>query len=194
MAEERLDLIKDVFDKAEYIKTINTSFSELGVTSITEDQQLQPTVEEFFGLYNSLFYDIPALGETNSHEYLVKTSGEYINYEERNEEIEALQAEIAQLRSDLLSAQMDNIRIAAEPSDNEQTNVALEVFERELRFANENLIETNTRLSQDTKTATNTPSISSGGGTSGGGAVSSIATSGGGSTGGSGGTGGGGGY
>ncbi len=194
MAEERLDLIKDVFDKAEYIKTINTSFSELGVTSITEDQQLQPTVEEFFGLYNSLFYDIPALGETNSHEYLVKTSGEYINYEERNEEIEALQAEIAQLRSDLLSAQMDNIRIAAEPSDNEQTNVALEVFERELRVANENLIETNTRLSQDTKTSTNTPSISSGGGTSGGGAVSSIATSGGGSTGGSsGGTGGGGG-
>ena len=66
-------------------------------------KQLQPTVEEFFGLYNSLFYDIPALGETNSHEYLVKTSGEYINYEERNEEIEALQAEIAQLRSDLLS-------------------------------------------------------------------------------------------
>lgn len=55
MAEERLDLIKDVFNKAEYIKTINTSFSELGVTSITEDQQLQPTVEEFFTLYNSLF-------------------------------------------------------------------------------------------------------------------------------------------
>ena len=58
MAEERLDLIKDVFNKAEYIKTINTSFSELGVTSITEDQQLQPTVEEFFTLYNSLLWQL----------------------------------------------------------------------------------------------------------------------------------------
>ena len=195
MAEERLDLIKDVFNKAEYIKTINTSFSELGVTSITEDQQLQPTVEEFFGLYNSLFYDIPALGETNSHEYLAKTSGEYINLEDTNEEIQALQAEIAQLRSDLLSAQMDNIRIAAEPSDSEQTNVALEVFERELRNANENIIETNTTLSQNVQTSTNTPSVTSGGGTSGGGAVSSVASSGG-STGGgiSPGGGGGGGY
>ena len=185
MAEERLDLVKDVFNKAEYIKTINTSFSELGVTSITEDQQLQPTVEEFFGLYNSLFYDIPALGETNSHEYLAKTSGEYINFEDRNEEIQALQAEIAQLRSDLLSAQMDNIRITAEPSDSEQTNVALEVFERELKIANENIIETNTTLSQNAQTSTNTPSVTTGGGgTSGGGAASSIAASSGGSTGG----------
>ena len=166
MAEERLDLIRDVFDKAEYIKTINTSFSELGVTTITEDQQLQPSVEEFFGLYNSLFYDIPALGETNSHEYLVKTSGEYINYEDTNEEIQALQAEIAQLRSDLLSAQMDNIRIAAEPSNSEQTNEALQVFEREIQKANENIIVTNTTLSQNTKTSSNSTGLNSG--TSGG--------------------------
>ena len=167
MAEERLDLIKDVFNKAEYIKTINTSFSELGVTSITEDQQLQPTVEEFFILYNSLFYDIPALGETNSHEYLIKTSGEYINYEERNEEIQALQAEIAQLRSDLLSAQMNSIQAAAGPSENEQTNEALAVFERELQAANENIIVTNTTLSQGTQTSQNTSSPN--GSTSGGG-------------------------
>ena len=52
---ERIDLIKDVFNKAEYIKTIDTSFNEFGTLSITEDQQLQPSVEEFFGLYNSLF-------------------------------------------------------------------------------------------------------------------------------------------
>ena len=107
MAEERLDLIKDVFNKAEYIKTINTSFSELGVTSITEDQQLQPTVEEFFGLYNSLFYDIPALGETNSHEYLAKTSGEYASYEPQAEEIQALLEEIAELRTENLEVRQE---------------------------------------------------------------------------------------
>ena len=80
---------------------------------------------------------------------------------------------------------MDNIRITAEPSDSEQTNVALEVFERELKIANENIIETNTTLSQNAQTSTNTPSVSTGGGgTSGGGAASSIAASSGGSTGG----------
>ena len=62
MAEERLDLRKEVFNKAQYIKTIDTSFDQLGVTSLTEDLEAQVTVEEFFGLYNSLFYDIPALG------------------------------------------------------------------------------------------------------------------------------------
>ena len=98
---ERLDLEKNVYNKAQYIKTINTSFNELGVTTITEELEVQPTVEEFFVLYNSLFYDIPALGETNSHQFLVRTSGEYINFDEAQGEIEALQAEIAQLRSDL---------------------------------------------------------------------------------------------
>ena len=162
MGEERLDLIKDVFNKAEYIKTIDTSFNELGVASITEDQQVQPTVEEFFGLYNSLFYDIPALGETNSHEYLVKTSGEYINFNEVNEEIEALQAEIAQLRSDLLSAQTQSIRTEAKIVDDSQTNEALAVFEDELKKANENLIQTNTTLSENTNASQNTPSNSEG--------------------------------
>jgi hypothetical protein len=167
MAEERLDLRKEVFNKAEYIKTINTRFNQFGTTTITEDLQAQPTVEEFFRLYNSLFYDIQALGETNSHQYLVRTSGEYINFDEISNEVRALQAEIAQLRSDLLTAQMNNIRASVASSEDEQTNEALAVFERELQAANENIIVTNTVLSQDTQTSQNTPS--SNGSTSGGG-------------------------
>ena len=166
MAQARLDLVKEVFNKAEYIKTIDTSFNEFGVVSITEDQQLQPNVEEFFGLYNSLFYDIPALGETNSHQYLVRTSGEYINFDEVNDEIQALQAEIAQLRSDLLTAQMESARIqATKTEDDTATNEALLVFEKEIQAANENIIETNTILSENTNTSQNTPSISNGGST-----------------------------
>ena len=111
MGEERLDLIKDVFNKAEYIKTIDTSFNELGAVSITEDQQVQPTVEEFFGLYNSLFYDIPPTGETNSHEFLVKNSGEYINFDQISDEILALQQEIAGLREELLAEQIKVVEL-----------------------------------------------------------------------------------
>lgn len=165
MAQARLDLVKEVFNKAEYIKTIDTSFNELGVISITEDQQLQPNVEEFFGLYNSLFYDIPALGETNSHQYLVRTSGEYINFDEINDEIQALQAEIAQLRSDLLTAQMENARIEASKTEDSATNEALLAFEKEIQAANENVIETNTILSENTNTSQNTTAVSNSGNT-----------------------------
>jgi hypothetical protein len=140
MAEERLDLRKEIFNKNQYIKTINTSFDELGSTTITEDLQSQPTVEEFFGLYNSLFYDIQALGETNSHQYLIKTSSEYINFDDISEEVQALQAEIAQLREDLLKAQMDLITNQVNQQDNPESNSILSTVTKEIQEANSQLI------------------------------------------------------
>ena len=105
MAE--INFNKSVFNKQAYNKTINTEFTQLGVKTIQEQIAEQPTVQEFFDMYNVLFYNINELGPTNSHEFLVKTSGEYINTEVDNELIEALQNEIAQLREDLLQAQQD---------------------------------------------------------------------------------------
>ena len=102
---ENIKLNKEVFNKRDYEKTINTSFSELGTPTIQEQLDNQPTVQEFFDMYNTLFYQINELGETNSHEYLVKTSSEYISFGEDNELIEALQEEIAQLREELLETQ-----------------------------------------------------------------------------------------
>ena len=102
---ENIKLNKEVFNKRDYEKTINTSFNELGTLTIQEQLDNQPTVQEFFDMYNTLFYQINELGETNSHEYLVKTSSEYINFGEDNELIEALQEEIAQLREELLETQ-----------------------------------------------------------------------------------------
>jgi hypothetical protein len=83
----------------------------LGVKTIKEQIALQPTTNEFFSMYNDLFYDIPELGATNSHEYLIKKSSEYIGFEANQEEIIALQAEITQLRIDLLDAQKQNIQL-----------------------------------------------------------------------------------
>ena len=106
MTEKRVDLTKNVYDKDQYLKTIDNSFRELGVSGISEDIEQQTSVEEFFGFYNSLFYDIPTTGNTNSHEFLVKQSGNYIGFEANQEEIEALQNEITQLRTELLNAQI----------------------------------------------------------------------------------------
>jgi len=105
---ENIDLNKEVFNKRDYAKTIDTSFTQLGVKTVQEQIDEQPSVQEFFNLYNDLFYQINEVGATNSHEYLVKTSGDYISFDENNEIINALQREIANLRIELLEAQQQN--------------------------------------------------------------------------------------
>ena len=103
----RIDLEKKVYSKTGYPRIIDTKFSQLGVKTVNETIVATPTVTEFFDLYNSLFYEIPAFGDSNSHQYLIETSAEYIDYNQSREEIEALQAEITQLRKDLLTAQIN---------------------------------------------------------------------------------------
>ena len=105
---ENVDLNKEVFNKRDYEKTINTSFTQLGVKTIQEQIDERPSVQEFFNLYNELFYEINELGPTNSHEFLIKTSTEYIAFDDNKELIEALQKEIADLRAELLEAQKQN--------------------------------------------------------------------------------------
>lgn len=108
---ENINLNKIVYNKAQYEKTIDTSFNQLGVQTIQEQLDQQPTVEEFFALYNELFYDIPENESTNSHEYLIQQSSEYINFDQNSAEVEALQQEISQLRIELLEAQKQIVEL-----------------------------------------------------------------------------------
>jgi len=108
---ENINFNKQVYDKRQYSKIIDSSFTQLGVKTIQEQISTQPTTNEFFSMYNDMFYSIPELGATNSHEYLIKKSSEYIGFEANQEEIIALQAEITQLRIDLLDAQKQNIQL-----------------------------------------------------------------------------------
>ena len=78
-------LNKEVFDKRTYQKTIDTTFKELGVKTIQEQIDEQPTVQEFFDMYTELFYQINERGPDYSHEYLLKTIGEYISFEDKDE-------------------------------------------------------------------------------------------------------------
>jgi len=105
--DKNINLNKDVFNKRSYKKTIDTKFKQLGVVPIQEQIDVQPTVQEFFDMYNTLFYQINELGPTNSHEFLVKTSQEYIGDTINDELIEALQDEIANLRNELLQTQQN---------------------------------------------------------------------------------------
>jgi hypothetical protein len=100
----QLPLNRQVFLKDEFYNTINTNFSELVnvVPNVVFDIN-QATVGDFFELYNKIFFEIPKEGTTNSHEFLVRESGEYINFSQNNEEIQALLEEINILRQENLN-------------------------------------------------------------------------------------------
>jgi hypothetical protein len=108
---ESINFNKQVYNKGQYSKVIDTSFKQLGVVSIQDQIAMQPNTNEFFAMYNDLFYNIPELGATNSHEYLIKKSSEYIGFNANQEEITALQNEIAQLRTELLDSQKQVIEL-----------------------------------------------------------------------------------
>lgn len=100
------------YDRSELSKTIDTQFSEFITPATTPPAAIiLPTIPEFFQYYQDLFFQIPKTGETNSHEYLVKTSGEYIGGAQVNEDILALQKEITQLRQDNLELQQSLLNI-----------------------------------------------------------------------------------
>ena len=96
---------KLVYDKSQYERVINTSFSQLVQPQITSSLPTI-TVAEFFQNYQELFFSIPKFGDTNSHEYLIKTSGEYIGSTNVNDDlIQALLEETNQLRQENLDLQ-----------------------------------------------------------------------------------------
>jgi|TARA_R110000787_G_scaffold139980_1_gene253613 hypothetical protein len=100
---EVVDLKREAFNRKQFDDTVNTEFTELGQSNIEQDLSFfdpsLATVGDFFTIYNTLFYQIPKSGSTNSHVFLIKESTEYTQYEAQQEEIAALLAEIDELRA-----------------------------------------------------------------------------------------------
>jgi|688.fasta_scaffold900757_2 hypothetical protein len=97
----KLELIKEVRGTNSYANAINSEFTEL-VTPIETQEEVEITVEQFFDLYDRLFFDIPPNGEINSHEYLIFRSQEYVGGSIVDPEKIALIEEINSLRQQLL--------------------------------------------------------------------------------------------
>ena len=102
---EIVNLTKQEFARNQYAQVIDTSFTQL-IPSIPIDTVI-PTIsiQEFFGYYNSLFFQIPQFGEANSHQYLINTSTTYIGEIGDDSTIQALIDEITQLREENLELQ-----------------------------------------------------------------------------------------
>jgi hypothetical protein len=114
-------LNKTVFNKEAYENTIDTSFSQVSTPPLPLADTI--TVSEFFNFYNTLFYDIPTEGDTNSHTYLVVKSGGYINADQINDDVQALLDEITVLRQDLLAANQQIITLQISSSTPTSINV-----------------------------------------------------------------------
>jgi hypothetical protein len=96
---EKLNLSKKIYSKSQYDRVINTDFSQLASSPSIADANLNivapaAAISEFFANYKQIFFTIPKLGATDSHEYLIKTSAEYIGTNPASNEINALIDEI----------------------------------------------------------------------------------------------------
>ena len=101
----KIDLNRTLFDKDKYSKTIDNSFKEL--LPPPQEEIIEPfTITDFFEAYDNLFFEIPKTGP-QSHNTLIQKSSEYVGDEQTNEELDALYAEIAQLRTQLLDTQKE---------------------------------------------------------------------------------------
>jgi hypothetical protein len=80
---------------------LNTDFSFfLKDTTVPEF-----TLEDFFQLYEELFYQIPKEGEIESHRYILTKEAEYLGVQLADDvDIQALLNEITSLRQQLLEA------------------------------------------------------------------------------------------
>lgn len=120
------NLTKQVFDKNKFRETIDITFTQLGVQTPIDPSFFDvslATLEDFWKLYVKFFYDIPKEGDTNSHAYLARTSGEYANYELIQEEIQALLDEIGEIRIENVELKTENIALE---TDLQTANVQLE--------------------------------------------------------------------
>ena len=104
---EKVSLQKEVFIDEQFKKVVNTEFTQLINTQTTSSAVTTPTISvtEFFQYYKELFFQIPKLGDTNSHEYLIKTSTEYIGATNNDLLIQALIEETTQLRQENFNMQ-----------------------------------------------------------------------------------------
>lgn len=103
---------RQVFSKEQFKNTVDTEFTQLVQTP--DETFFDPNlaeVEDFFTVYENLFFNIPQTGETNSHEYLVKQSSEYIGFQQQNETIKELLDEITELRQENLEIRQQNLEL-----------------------------------------------------------------------------------
>jgi hypothetical protein len=100
----QININKSVFNKSEFGRIIDTQFHQL-LNNAGEGETSTFTLEDFFQLYEDLFYQIPKEGDTNSHMYILQKEADYLGIIVNQEDIQALLDEITTLRQQVLDTQ-----------------------------------------------------------------------------------------
>jgi len=95
---------KTVFNKDTYNRVVDTQFSQL-INSNEEVESPSFTIDDFFELYEQLFFQIPRDGDSNSHQYIIQREADYLGISVSQDDIQALLNEITSLRQQVLDAQ-----------------------------------------------------------------------------------------
>jgi hypothetical protein len=100
----QIPIQKTVFNKDTYGRVIDTQFHQF-LNQGTTEEPLSFTVDDFFELYEQLFYQIPKEGDTNSHTYILQKEADYLGISISQDDVQALLNEITSLRQELLDSQ-----------------------------------------------------------------------------------------
>ena len=100
----QIPIEKQVFDKNQFGKVIDTEFTQL-LNQQTEIPTPTFTLDDFFTLYDQLFFQIPKEGDANSHRYILQREADYLGVLIDQDDIQALLDEITALRQQVLDTQ-----------------------------------------------------------------------------------------
>ena len=99
----QISLDKSIFNKKDFEKLVDTKFKQLINEGVNVEDTF--TLDDFFQLYDELFFQIPKEGDIDSHRYILNKEAEYLGVNINDQtNIQALLDEITSLRQELLGA------------------------------------------------------------------------------------------
>ena len=100
----QISVQKTVFNKDTYGRVIDTQFRQL-INQDVINETPSFTIDDFFQLYEDLFYQIPKEGDSNSHQYILQKEADYLGISISQDDVQALLDEITLLRQQVLETQ-----------------------------------------------------------------------------------------
>jgi hypothetical protein len=119
MANNPVPIRRTVYNKDHIGKVVKREFTTF-TQPVPEDTRL--SVEDFFALYEELFYEIPINGDAGTHEYLVKRSSELYKLDDSTQDIQPLLDEITNLRAQIIDNETEIIALQEQVANQNVNN------------------------------------------------------------------------
>lgn len=110
----KLEAKSQILSKRDYNNILNRNFTELIINIPTIQKSSITSVDDFFNIFEEIFYAIDKEGETKSHRYLYKKISDYLGEVNSEYSVTELIDEINTLNQQLLdsSKELEQIKNA----------------------------------------------------------------------------------